>query len=145
MTARDERDRERADDLILDETELGHCLRLVVPPELTNVSRSTWAGYSKAGVWLIQIGKGRSPAAMPISEGRLLSKAEALSVAAALDAVARPRPHFDRDEHYPRTYVAFLERWYKLLGERLHLAIDAAETRRTELRELRAALTGDVS
>lgn len=139
-----QRDRERVDDLIVSENGLGNVLRLVLPGELEPPGRNHWAGYSKPGVWLVAAGKGRSPAAHPVVEGRLLMKSEALAIAAVLDGIGHPRSHFDRDDAYPKTYVAFLERWYELLGERLPVAIEAVEQRRVELRELRAALTGEV-
>lgn len=138
------RERERANDLILSETELGGVFRLILPHELESAGRSHYTGYNKPGVWLIAKGKGRSPAAHPIVEGRLLDKQSAIQLAHALDAVCLPRPHFARNDYSPRTYADFLNRWYALLADRLPVAIEAAENRRTELRELRAALTGEV-
>lgn len=143
---------ERMDDMIMATRDI-HCLVLVAPVECRPKDNGGRYGPEKTpGVYIKQHGHGMSPAATPNNEMRLLSKDDALLVAAAIDKVSRPQPHgsgaFNRgtspDAAFPCSYVEFIERWYAVLARRLGRAIDATEARRSELRELRAALTGSV-
>lgn len=148
-------ERERMDTMVMETTEL-HCFRFVAPEECGGSGDRGYLGPHATsrgpGVYLKGEGHGVSPCAKPQNTARLLQPEEALTLARALDVAARPTAHsngaFNRgrsaDATFPDSAEAFVRRWYEVLARRLDLAIDAAEQRRTSLRELRAALTGQV-
>jgi len=147
--------RDRMDTMVMDVTEL-HCFRFVAPKECGGSGDQGYIGPHATnkgpGVYLKGEGHGSSPCAKPQNTARLLQPEEALTLARAIDVAARPTAHsggsFNRgvpdDATFPESTEAFVRRWYEVLSRRLVLAIDAAEERRTSLRELRAALTGQV-
>jgi hypothetical protein len=127
-------------------------LRFVVPTACAP-NRKGGDDDKTPGIYLIENLPSSGPVIGPKHAGRLLTRDEALEYARAVDKVSRPIPYekkgsmFARhvpDDHYPPTYEALVEVWYECLGRRLKRAIKAAEDRGTKLREVRAALTGEV-
>lgn len=143
-------ERERMDDMLLAVDEIGH-LRFVAPRECkARDDRSSYHRDERApGIYLKDGRGGASPVAYPSFRGRLLAREEALEYAGLLDRLAvGMEPHMgrcgasSREVPFPATNAEFVVAWYDALGRRLGLAIDAAEERRVQLREARAALTG---
>jgi hypothetical protein len=106
------------------------------------------------GIYLIENMPSSGPVLGPKHAGRLLTRDEALEYARAVDKICRPKPYERKgsmfakdveDDHYPPTYAVLVEAWYECLGRMLGKAIKVSEDRRTELREVRAALTGEVT
>lgn len=128
-------------------------LRFVVP---TACAPQGKGGDDKRtpGVYLIENMPSSGPNVGPKHAGRLLTREEALEFARAFDKLVKPMPSERKgqsmfaknveDDHYPPTYEALVEAWYECLGRMLGRAIETTENRRTELREVRAALTGQV-
>lgn len=147
--------RDRMDSMVMGTTDL-HCFRFVAPTECGGSGDQGYIGphatNKGSGVYLRAEGHGGSPCPKPQNAARLLQPEQALALARAIDIAARPTAHsngsFNRglsgDETFPESTEAFVRRWYEVLARRLDVAIDAAESRRTSLRELRAALTGEV-
>lgn len=105
------------------------------------------------GIYLIANMPSSGPNIGPKHAGRLLTREEALEFARAFDRISKPIPYEQKgsmfardveDDHFPPTYAALVEAWYECLGRMLGRAIKTTEDRRTELREVRAALTGQV-
>ena len=145
------RERERMDDMLMAVDEVGH-LRFVAPRECkSDDGRSPhYGGERTPGIYLQDGRGGASPVAYPTFKGRLLKPGEATEYAALLDALASSvRPHMgscgagSREVPFPANNVALVAAWYDALGRRLGRAIDAADARRMQLREVRAALTGE--
>lgn len=152
------REQQRMDDMVMAVTEM-HCFRFVAPDECkAEHDRCNYrpAAPAQPGVYVKAEGHGVSPIARPKNPTRLLTREQALTLAAALDAVAEPQPHMSRmgsrhgrvehaRETFPHCYAAFISRWYEVLADRIDNAVESADERRNELRELRAALRGQVT
>lgn len=140
-------DPERIEDEII-ATSTVACLRFIAPPECKGASnrQTTFVTHDRPGVYLEGHHVSSRPNVAPSHPPRALTRAQALEVAAMLDRVGRPTGNGSGlgSGEYPRTYVEFVERWYVALANRLPRAIEKAESRRAELREIRAALTGEV-
>jgi hypothetical protein len=145
------RDRERMDDMLLsaggdyhNEAVIG--LRFVIPPEVHPEGKGDRS--RTPGVYLKFSHPSSSPTARLGHEERLLTQEEALTWAGNVDRFAGPARPGDgggmhrEDSLYPQSYVEFVAQWYAALGRRMDAAVEAAEERRIQLREVRAALTG---
>jgi hypothetical protein len=145
------KDRERMDTMLLeadgsfsDEAVIG--LRFVIPPEAHPEGKGDRT--RTPGVYLKFSHPSASPTARLRHEERLLTQEEALTWAGNVDRFAGPARPGDgggmhrEDSLYPQTYVEFVAGWYAALARRMDWAVDAAEERRTQLREVRAALRG---
>lgn len=127
-------------------------LRFVVPTACA-APKGKGDDEKTPGIYLMENMPSSGPAIGPKHAGRLLTREEALEYARAVDWICRPMPYEQKgsmfardvpDDHYPPTYEALVEAWYECLGRRLKRAIKTAEDRGTKLREVRAALTGEV-
>jgi hypothetical protein len=145
-----DRDRERMDDMLLkagssyhDEAVIG--LRFVIPPEVHPEGKGE--REKVPGVYLKFSHPNSSPTARLHHEERLLTPEEALEWAATVDRFAHGVRSGDggmrhEESLYPQSYREFVGAWYAALAQRMDIAVEAAEERRSQLREVRAALTG---
>lgn len=145
-----DKDRERMDSMLLqagssyhDEAVIG--LRFVIPPEAHPEGKGD--REKVPGVYLKFSHPASSPTARLRHEERLLTPEEAVEWAMTVDHFARGVRAGDggmrHDESlYPQSYREFVEAWYGALARRMDIAVEAAEERRSQLREVRAALTG---
>jgi hypothetical protein len=160
MATRTDRDQQWRDDQLMGITGGSYQqsipgLRFVVPaacaPKGDNRNRGD--DTKTPGIYLVGIMPSSGPVLPPKHVERLLTREEALEYARNYDRFARPGPYerpgemFARgkpEDYYPPTWEAFIEAWYECLARRLDAAITQHESRRSELREVRAALTGRI-
>ena len=148
MSTRDEK--VRADLEVLRTGEMG-ALRFVIPEEIKAlVSRDSSLVYHAnkqlPGIYTRSWGQHVSPRLLDFSDRRL-SREEAIEYARMLDRLFSPRPHggtLSRSEHRPSSFEGLVTRWYEALGRFLHIAQETAEKRASDLRTVRAAITGEV-
>lgn len=143
MSKRDEQ--ERMDRLVLGTGELG-ALRFVVPEEIKSMLGSEAHSFFHAskdvpGAYIGGWGQNVSPRAMPDHKRRRLSRDQAVAYARLLDSFLAPGGY---SRESPASFEAFVVAWYDALGRYLSLAQSVAEERASDLRAVKAAITGEV-